>query len=338
MAKVADLDSGREIILRKVPHSFGPVRTRFVLRLECCITLTSRKNTVDPRTQKREGSRERISPTAWRVAYRRTLSDIPLSSEIFDELHKIMNRTRSAAELQELEQPLCPEIAPIFEARFKLVNRLLKEQNAKQILEIAAGFSPRSLEMARDPSVEYAEIDLPGVMREKRWVIEELVKQSKIPRYPNVHLNTGNALIMQDLLSAVKPFRKEPIAVVNEGLLRYLTFEEKTMVAKNVHELLHLFGGTWITPDLSLRPEGTFGLPEDQNARIECITGIDVANNYFKSEDVARTFFEHLGFSVERHSFMEVADDLVSPQRLHLSKEQVEKEIGRLAVFVMKLH
>ena len=292
-------------------------------------------------SEKREASQERVSLTAWRVAYRRTLSDIPFSSEIFDELQKIMRRTRSAAELQELEQLVQPDITPIFEARFKLVNRLLKEQNVKQILEIAAGFSPRSLAMARDPSVEYSEMDLPGLMSEKRSVFEELIKQGKIPRYPNVHLNSGNVLRMEDLLAAAKPFRKEPIAVVNEGLLRYLTFEEKEIVVTNVRKLLRRFGGTWITPDLSLRPQGIFGLSgermRDQFARIERMTGIDVAKNYFESESAACAFFENLGFRIERHSFMEIADDLVSPQKLHLSREQVEKEIGRLAVLVMKL-
>ena len=295
----------------------------------------------DP-SPERQGAHERISVTAWRVAYRRTLSDIPFSVEVFDELQKIMRRTRSAAELQELDQLVQPDITPIFEARFKLVNRLLKEQNARQILEIAAGFSPRSLAMARDPAVEYSEMDLPGLVSEKRSIFEELVKQSKIPRYPNVHLNAGNALVMGDLLAAVKPFRKEPVAVVNEGLLRYLTFEEKTVMARNVQELLGLFGGTWITPDLSLRPQSAFGLSgerrREQFARIERMTGIDVAKNYFENEDAARVFFEDLGFRIERHSFVEIADELVSPQNLHLSSEQVEKEIGRLAVFVMKLH
>lgn len=291
--------------------------------------------------RERRGSHERISVTAWRVAYRRTLSDIPFSVEIFDEVQKIMRRTRSAAELEELDQLVQPDITPIFEARFKLVNCLLKKENARQILEIASGFSPRSLALGRDPLVKYSEMDLPGLMSEKRAVFEELVQQGKIPRYPNVHLNDGNALVMADLLAAVKPFRRnEPIAVVNEGLLRYLTFEEKAMVARNVREVLRLYGGTWITPDLSLRPQSAFGLSGEkrrrQFARIERITGINVAKNYFETEDAARVFFEELGFRIERHSFMEIADELVSPQRLHLSSEQVEKEIGRLAVLVMK--
>lgn len=295
--------------------------------------------TSDFRGQKKKSSHERVSVTAWRVAYRRTLSDIPFSAEIFDELQKIMRRTRSTAELEELDQLVQPDITPIFEARFKLVNRLLKARGARQILEIAAGFSPRSLEMARDASVEYSEMDLAGVMGEKRSIFEELAKQSKIPAYPNVHLNAGNALAMGDLLAAVKPFRKEPIAVVNEGLLRYLTFEEKAIVARNVQELLRLFGGVWITPDLSLRPQSAFGLSgeerREQFARIERITGIDVSKNYFEDEDAARAFFEDLGFRIERHSFMEIADELVSPQRLQLSNEQVETEIGRLAVVAM---
>ncbi len=288
-----------------------------------------------------QNSHENISPTASGVAYRRSLTDIPFSSEIFEELRKIVSRTRSAVEMQELDELMRPEITPMFEARFKLVNRLLKQHRAKQILEIAAGFSPRSMDFARDPSVEYAEMDLPGVMNEKRAVVEELVKQSKIPRYPNVHFYSGNALNMEDLLAATKPFRREPIAVVNEGLLRYLSFEEKAIVGENVHQLLERFGGVWMTPDLSVRPEGTFGLPEEAmkelTDRIERITGIEIGKNYFENEGAARAFFENIGFAIERHGFLEVASELVSPQKLRLSPEQVEKGIGGLAVFVMTL-
>ena len=89
-------------------------------------------STLGPSPEKQERSHERVSVTAWRVAYRRTLSDIPFSVEVFDELQKIMRRTRSAAELQELDQLVQPDITPIFEARFKLVNRLLKEENARK--------------------------------------------------------------------------------------------------------------------------------------------------------------------------------------------------------------
>ena len=302
----------------------------------------SRASSVNSEIRKPEtNSHERISPTAWSLAYRRSLTDIPYSSGIFEELRKILRRTRSAAEIQELDELVRPEITPMFEARFKLMNRLLRQRSARQILEIAAGFSPRSMDFARDSSVEYAEMDLPGMIKEKRAVVEELIKQSKIPRYPNVHFYSGDALNPEDLLAATKLFRNEPIAVVNEGLLRYLSFGEKAIVAQNVHKLLERFGGVWMTPDLSVRPEGTLGLPEEKmkelNDRIERITGIEIGKNYFENEGAARAFFENIGFAIERHGFLEAASELVSPQKLGLTPVQVEKGLKGHAVFVMTL-
>ena len=54
-------------------------------------------------------------------------------------------------------------------------------------------------------------------------------------------------------LKATRFFNEEPIAVVNEGLLQYLDSQEKTVLGRNVHQLLKRFGGIWITPDISKR-------------------------------------------------------------------------------------
>ncbi len=277
---------------------------------------------------------EKISPTAWLVACQRTLSDISYSKEVFDELNAIMRQTRSVAEIQELKQLIHPEITPVIEARVKLVNRLLKENNSKQILEIAAGFSTRGIEMAQNSSVKYVEVDLPTVIDEKRSIVEKLIEKSKITRQTNLHLCEGNVLNLEDLLLATKPFKEGSIAVVNEGLLTYLNFDEKTEVAKNIHELLERFGGVWITPDLSLQPEGK---AKETNIPLRSITGINKDNFAFKDEASARTFFENLGFTVESHSFVEILDELASPVKLNFSKEQVIKILGPRVVFVMRL-
>jgi O-methyltransferase involved in polyketide biosynthesis len=277
---------------------------------------------------------EKISPTAWIVAQARTLSDIPYSRDVFDELQIIMRQTRSAAELQELNKFTHPEVVPVMEARFKLVNRLVKENNAKQILELAAGFSPRGMELSKDPSVEYVEIDLPGVMNEKRTIVGNLIEQSKIPSRPNLHLEDGNALNLQDILKAIQPFKQESIAVVNEGLLTYLNFDEKAMVAKNVYQLLERFGGYWITPDLSLQPEGK---AKEINIPLRQVTGINKDLIAFESETSAREFFEGLGFTVESHSFMEIMDEMASSKKLNFSDEQIIKILGPRVVFVMRV-
>jgi O-methyltransferase involved in polyketide biosynthesis len=118
---------------------------------------------------------ERISPTAWLVAYQRTFSDIPFSNEIFHELHQIIQQTRTAPETDSVEAPKASLMGLIWEARFKIVNHALKAHHADQILEIAAGFSPRGLNLAQDASLTYVELDLPGVIQDKQRIIETLV-------------------------------------------------------------------------------------------------------------------------------------------------------------------
>ncbi len=277
---------------------------------------------------------ERISPTAWVVARLRTFTDIPYSQEVFEALQAIVRTTQSAAEIEKLEGMIEPETAVFMEARVKLVNRLIKESGVKQMLELAAGFSPRGMDLTKDPSIAYAEMDLPGVMDEKRQIIEALVSQGKLPARPNLHCYDGNALNAEDISEATTAFKKEPVAIVNEGLLTYLDFDEKAKVAKNVHSLLEVFGGVWITPDLSL---WSGGKAQTVNRKIESVTKIDKQKISFQDEAAARRFFEELGFSVESHSFREVLDELSSPAGLGLSRERAIEILGARAVFVTRV-
>ena len=198
-------------------------------------------------------SHERISPTAWLVAYERTFSDIPLSAEIFQELEKIIGQTPSNPDIARIDALKSAQIAVFWEARFKIVNHTLNMQQAKQVLEIAAGFSPRGLNMASDASVTYVEVDLPELAVDKRQIIETLVDHARIPALPNFHLVEGDALNLDDLRSATRFFADAPIAIVNEGLLGYWDRPERTTFAQNVHTLLERFGGVWITPDIPIQ-------------------------------------------------------------------------------------
>jgi len=280
----------------------------------------------------RYNQHERISPTAWIVARQRTLTDIPYSQEVFDELQRIMKATRSAEEMKKLEDLFEPEITPFMEARVRLVNRLLKERGAKQILELAAGFSQRGMEMTQNPAITFVEMDLPGIIKEKKGIMETLVASSKISPRPNLHFYDGDALDENDLSVATKIFKKEPIAVVCEGLMSYMNFEEKAKMAANVHRLLTTFGGAWITPDLSLWSKGK---TQTVNNQVTAITGIDKQKISFENEEAARAFFEGQGFAVESHSFKEVLGELSSPEKLGLSRERTIEILGARAVFVM---
>jgi O-methyltransferase involved in polyketide biosynthesis len=265
------------------------------------------------------------------------LSDIPFSNEIFLELEAIVKETRTRSEIENMNALKSPKMAVMWEFRYKIVNQLLAKYDLHQYLEVAAGFSPRGLNLAADPRATCVEMDLPGVIQEKKRIVERLTARGVIPDRFNFHPVEGNVLRLADLFSAVDYFAQDqPIAVLNEGLLPYLTHAERATFAGNVHTVLEQFGGVWITPDIDIQlPENTS--PKDRLAvkartgKIDLLTGVDVLKNRFENEEVARVFFERLGFHVERHSFMELADQLVLPPQGSLA----EKAIARAVCFVM---
>lgn len=272
-----------------------------------------------------------ITPTAWMIAYIRTLTDIPYATEIFDEFERLRQSQGEGPVPEELKQS---DIAPQIEARYKIIDREIKRNGAKQILEIASGLSPRGLDLSKDPSYHYVEFDLPAITKQKEEIARILGGQRA-----NLTFRSGNALDPHDLEEAVKFFDKaKPLIITNEGLLRYLNMEEKAIVAKNVLSILSDFEGVWITPDITLRKVLLADrlATDGQVDKIMKDTGVDMSKNRFETAEEAQKFFENLGFSVERYGFDEMASELVSPQRLGLSKEQTTQLLESPELCVMR--
>lgn len=99
---------------------------------------------------------ENIGPTAWRVAYSRTLSDIPYSKEIFEELDAVV-KPSNEAEREYMGHARASHLAPQFEARYKLIDDMIEQNGTKQVLELASGLAPRGLAMTdNDRYLEFA--------------------------------------------------------------------------------------------------------------------------------------------------------------------------------------
>lgn len=277
---------------------------------------------------------DQISPTAWRVAYCRTFSDILFSQEIFEALLDVRGQTTSEL-FGEVEVNLL--LALQFEARHKVMTKLIAESGATQILELASGLTARGLTMTASADIRYVETDLPGIVDEKRKIIELLTERKIIQTRPNLKLDVANALDFASLQWAIRHFGKAPIAVLTEGLLRYLDFAEKEVVAKNVRKLLEKSGGVWITPDINMRRIFAEERGETAVDKIAVLTGRNIDKNRFQDAEEAQRFFEKLGFSVERHSLNEAADQLVSPARLNVSKRRAEEILTPIAVFAMRV-
>jgi O-methyltransferase involved in polyketide biosynthesis len=267
---------------------------------------------------------ESISPTAIVTAYPRTFTDIPYEKEIYNWLSKNIKVDVS------LDKMLAPEI----EARYKLANRLLDKVGAQQVLELAAGYSSRGLIYAQK-GIKYVEVDLESVCQNKINAIESFMR---VP--DNLHIVSGNALEIGDLNECKKYFDKEkPLAIINEGLLRYLTFDVKKIVAQNVYKLLSEFGGAWVTCDVTPK---NFLKNQDKNLpsinkNLTSLTNRNSINDRFEDKEHIIKFFGEIGFDVEFHYFSEAKNELSSPKILGIESEKVDSLIDFAMVVIMRI-
>ena len=269
----------------------------------------------------------KVSVTALIPAFARgAYSDIPWAREMLAVLRK---RGATLSEGPWPEERM-REYAFLFEGRFRAVNRVVEEKGARQVLELAAGLSPRGMELARRGMV-YVEADLEDSVRMKREVVTAIL--GSVPE--GLHLCPVNVLDREQLLGCCGALDAgSPVAVATEGLLRYLTFEEKKRAAGNVLEVLRRYGGWWITPDVHLKSWALALNAADRRSERERL-GRDLAPNYFDDLDHAYQFFDQCGFAVESQPLLEgVREQIMAPQN---EDRLAEMRDSRLFVLTAKI-
>jgi len=269
---------------------------------------------------------EEISSTAIVTSYPRIFTDIPYEKEIYECLEK------NSHELVTLNKKLAPEI----EARYKLANQILDKYNIKQVFELAAGYTSRGLIYSKK-GYNYVEMDLDGVSQKKCDIIKSIVKE--IPE--TLHIISGNALRINDYKQIDNYFNKEEnVAVLNEGLLRYLTFAEKKKVSENIYSVLKQYGGIWITCDCT--PKNFITVQDkvmpDINKNLNNITSRNDLNDRFKDINHVKDFFGEIGFNVvEVHKFSEVKNDLYSMNYHGITDEHIDQLLENGITIVLKI-
>lgn len=259
----------------------------------------------------KELSHDRISPTAKFVAHLRTFSDIPHSNEIAlacDAESEFMRLTKGKP--QDFLW-----LAPMIEMRYKSVDAVLNIYQPTNIVELAAGVSPRGLIRSEDDCCNFIETDLPDILVEKHQTVRDILG-SRLRN--NLHRVAVNAVEDEELFPVGELLIDGPTVVLNEGLLPYLSIEEKGKVARNVYQFLKRKGGIWITPDVTSK-DRMAALSSGANPRIlqaiELLsgqTGRDFIENSFDSFEVAKDFFEGFGFKVSVRSQRDLVPHLTS--------------------------
>jgi hypothetical protein len=279
----------------------------------------------------------RISLTARLAAYMRQFTDIPFARDVAQYLH-----AREAFELLLRDHDMKPDdllwYAPIFEVRYKSIRATLRNLGATQVLELASGLSLRGLSMTQERAITYVESDLADLTAEKVLLVDALRRQYVLADHGNHHLVSANALNLNELQSATQSFRRDqPVAVVHEGLLQYLSPTEMATVARNIRALLDEFGGVWITPDFSFRQTVQDVTEQQKRFRRVVAAATDRAmyNNAFDDEAQLRTFLGGLGLRARVLNQVDVAPDVVSMGALNLAPEVLERAKPGLRLWVI---
>ncbi len=280
-----------------------------------------------------EKTYEKISPTAKFVAYLRTFSDIPFAKEIAGE----SNAEKVYQALAGESKASLVKVSPYWEARYKATNQIIAQRGLTQVLEVAAGLSPRGLVMTENPGVVYVNTDLPQILEEEKAIIEALLARRNLQR-PKLHFETANALDLNSLLKAAAVFAPDrPVAIITEGLFPYFSREEQTVLANNVHHVLTRHPGVWIATDVNTKQHLEAGMrldtaAQDRRARLAGSTGRDLGRNLFADENDIQVFFETAGFRVEDYPYSKMVSHLSSAKLLNLSREDMKAVSGLLAL------
>jgi O-methyltransferase involved in polyketide biosynthesis len=285
---------------------------------------------------------ERISFTAKLVAHARQFTDIPYARDVAEliDTRSVMSElaSKSGVSARALRWAV-----PYLEARYKSILSALQRSGVKQVLELASGVALRGLVVTADPTWMYVETDLPGLTGEKRTMLAILEERYGFGARPNLYVVDADARSWSDLEEALGPLDpNQPVAIVNEGLLPYLSHAEKNAVAANVARILGRAGGVWITPDLSplsfLDPHSpVFEHFEPMLREVEARTGRAFTHAAFESQAQVDEFAARNGFTLEILPQIDGSYELSSVESLHVDAQTVADLTRRLELTELRL-
>jgi O-methyltransferase involved in polyketide biosynthesis len=276
-----------------------------------------------------------ISSTAMLIAYARQFTDIPYSQAIA----QIIPAQAVAEQLLHNRLEMLGDMVVLFEARYKAINHLLARSQFTQIFELASGLLPRGMVMSCSPAITFIESDLPAMLNDKQQIVKQLVGERA-----NLHFSAIDVTRRPNPFPLNAPYLDPtaPVAILCEGLLMYLTQVEKQQVFANVREMLQMFGGMWITPDLITKDHAqqlrqVTPAIQALDQAIQQTTGRSIATHHFEDWSQLQHVASQAGFRIEGLSLVEVFDQLTCLTPLGLDPRVALKMLETRFVWMLSL-
>jgi len=200
------------------------------------------------------------------------------------------------------------------EARYEALSRYLRKEGYTNLLDIACGYTPRSIYCAR-ANIDYVGVDVPVVAEELEQLAEKIGLSQKHPTYMGADATNAASL------AAAANLLHGPVLVSCEGLTQYLSADEFEQFLGGVREILLQHGGAWVTSDMGVNYEAfataCMSSPDAvemyHSARKAAMEASNVYGNGVAYWDAGRkqAFIEACGFRVEKVPFYYEDETLV---------------------------
>jgi O-methyltransferase involved in polyketide biosynthesis len=130
------------------------------------------------------------------------------------------------------------------------IDRLLQQADCRQIIEIAAGFSPRGTAVSANSSIHYFEVDLAPVIGAKRRLLEATPAGQQVLARANLVLLEGDIFTLD-----WSGFRARPSFIITEGLMMYLDRAAQMQIWERIVQFLACNRGEYVFDYLPMPDE-----------------------------------------------------------------------------------
>lgn len=171
------------------------------------------------------------------------------------------------------------------------LRQLIEQSPDLQVLEIAAGLSPRGWWFRQHyPLVDYRELDLPDMAQTKQNALKQMDEKS--PDVLSVDLFT------EDFQKAFDIFdRNRPLVVISEGLINYFTKELLQQLIQSIVDYGKDFKTLHYLTDLYPEPvKNKLAKVIWNSSKLLKIMSRSAFSFHFVSPEEVRNFMQHAGF------------------------------------------
>ncbi len=290
-----------------------------------------------------------ISPTAIPTLEVYARCGIPLASTLLRQLRPDEQETLTTTVVTP-RGSIAAEMHPTLEQRYRTtdgaVRHFLRHRAIATVLEVASGMSPRGLAIVRDFPASLIETDIPkDFPNHKSGLCEKVKLIEGIETLGSHHFLGLNAVTMEGFpeVSQLLP-HDEPIILTNEGLISYLTKQDRDTYISNLKGIMASRpGSVWITADFSPMIEQFYSDIIQispgyavQHAALKASfmekLGIDLGEINFPGEQEALFFCERHGFKVTKMGgqelgFSPVSGNLLPPDKRKKLLDVIERAI-----------